>query len=311
MKQLVLFALLVGNSLFSQGQQWANRSRQPDFQKFYLLLTKWQQSRFTTADGQLMTQRFWIDGRKGILLHEWHPVLDTAGRRNWFYQMQIPLYTLDSITQKQFDGMLFFHATKVPMVSAKFDTIQQQYIPQSPQAHYTIFMRTGEVRNLPWQLFSCLNGARASYQKSMPKSATDLIDAAVYSYFARRGYLREIVSLIGADNKLFVGKCAICNGTKAACARYVKDFAHAAFSPQDSLMDGFQAANTEERLRRLERIVEQAVQLYYYDYPGFTDTDVQYWETELADQRKRSMRIAPGRKCASCDGACKPKKSTL
>ena len=311
MKKFFLISLLAGTSLLLQAQWWTTEPRRSEFRQFYLLLTKWQKPVFTAPSGQVMAQRFSMEERNGILRHEWHPVQDTAGVEHWSNRTEIPLYTLDSFTQKQFEGMLFIHAAKTPMVSYGFDTLQRQYIVQDNPTHYTLFMRTSEVRNLPWQLLSSLNAARASYQRYLPKGPTDLVTSAVVAYFVRRGYPSSFVANMGADQSLYVGKCLICNGTKAACTQYVKLAENAATIPQDeSIVEGFSTASKEERLRRLEWIVEQAITRYFYDYPGFTDLDIQHWNEKLEEQRKRSMSLAAGRKCASCDGATR-KKSPL
>jgi hypothetical protein len=56
-------------------------------------------------------------------------------------------------------------------------------------------------------------------------------------------------------------------------------------------------------MRALETLVRNAVD-EFYNKNNFSKDEVQNSQAIISAERKKSMGIAGGKKCASCDGAC-------
>lgn len=104
-------------------------------------------------------------------------------------------------------------------------------------------------------------------------------------------------------NKLFVGKCNICTGSKAGFDEYAK-------APRILILQDFYSdttilsKDTEKALKALEKLVASCVD-YFYTQQQFTAAQKEKIQQLLTKEKQRSAMIAPGRFCASCEGSCK------
>lgn len=97
----------------------------------------------------------------------------------------------------------------------------------------------------------------------------------------------------------------ICSGTQDAFSKYVEtrtvdtDFTNQTYDLRVPLFGD----NQEGQMAALEKLVNEAVKDYYDNY-NFSKAEIERMKAMLNLERKKSMSIAGGKKCASCDGAC-------
>lgn len=136
-------------------------------------------------------------------------------------------------------------------------------------------------------------------------STRQLVAVAVFDYINQRLYNSKGIKKVLDNKSLYIGKCMICSGTQDAFVRYVKtrtvdtDFTNQTYDLRVPLFGD----NQEEQMTALEKLVNEAVKDYYDNY-NFSKAEIERMKTILNLERKNSMSIAGGKKCASCDGAC-------
>ena len=107
---------------------------------------------------------------------------------------------------------------------------------------------------------------------------------------------------VADDNALFVGKCNICEGVRAAFSKY-----GARVNQNDAAYQsvaGFDQADKEVRLQALEKLVGQFVDDYYVNHK-YSATARDAMQQQLEKNAAKNKQMANVKYCASCTGSCK------
>jgi len=137
---------------------------------------------------------------------------------------------------------------------------------------------------------------------------------AVTSGLAENQVPDSIANRLLGNNKLWVGKCPICDNVKAGLREYIKsekttDTRQAALATGQ--LDMLTSTNDSIAKAGLKDLVDMYVQRYY-KVLNMPEAEIAAMDEQLLGGRKQGMSVAGGADgfyCASCDGAChKPDK---
>jgi hypothetical protein len=295
--------LLPALPAFSQpGQEPLNNFSLRSIQQ---LLEKWKHPVYYDETGKVLQQQIWVSERQqslyiGLRIH--HPEDSTITDRPWYMVTRVPLLAVDTIFMNYSDSLLLFETR--PSRVSHFH--MGSYLA-GRGGGAELRARLPEVRNLAGQIMGHLRDYQRQQGRRVPATARELVSRAVYDYIAQRSYLTEEVKKLDSIRELFVPKCQICEGSRQGFRDYVKftsvtrDVSNHTFDLRTNLFNG----TTDERMKALEQLVSEAVS-EYYENSVFSDVILKQLKAMLNAERKKSMAIAGGKKCASCDGACTP-----
>jgi hypothetical protein len=172
-------------------------------------------------------------------------------------------------------------------------------------------MKLGTVRNLGGRMlllfraYGATNMEACTENRVMLTDAKSLLSMAVFQHFIRLNVSQSDAEKLLSDpyNFLFVGKCKICDGTRAGISTYLRFYETTAGQSyeNDKLIKW---GTKEEALAELETLVSEAVDKYL-SLHGYTEEELTTLREMLKRERQRSMDMTNAKACASCDGACK------
>lgn len=295
--------LLPALTLFSQsGKEPLNHSGLRTIQQ---LLDKWKHPVYYDDQGDALEQKVWISERQQslfIALRRRDPEDSTAADGPWFMVTRVPLLAIDTIYMNYSDSLLLFETR--PSRVSHFH--MGSYLA-GRGGGAELRARLPEVRNLAGQIMIHLRDYQRQQGRQVPATARELVSRAVYDYMVQRSFLTAEVKKLAAQNDLFIPKCQICDGSRQGFRDYEKftditiDVSNHTFDLRTGLFNG----TAEERMKSLEQLVSEAVS-EYYENSVFSEATLKKLRAMLNTERKKSMALAGGKKCASCDGACTP-----
>ena len=135
-------------------------------------------------------------------------------------------------------------------------------------------------------------------------SARDIVEDAVFSLLKLMAPSKEQVKHVLKNSKLFIPKCNLCSGSKAAFEEYMKK-AGAVPTPDYAAL--FNSPNHDVQFKELQTLVETAIRHYLEDN-SFSAEETKEIKEKLSQERLRSMKNLHVKKCATCDGAAEERK---
>ena len=295
MTRLFLSALLFLNTLFGFAQEKNDYLRQinsSELSRAQSLISDFAHTFYTETDGTLWQQDIQVHEKRGFIIYKLRPAKDSL-LENWAITQQIPLLRIDTIYQDYKDTSVTLGSNHA-FVQVFSDN------KNFSQSSLNFHARIQWVRNMSGQLWEGIRFCKKQKLKNL--TARETVREAVLQYLIKEQYPTNLIHRLLADNSLYVGKCNICNGTKDAFSDYVYAIKNTN-SLQSELSTGLRSDNRDTKMRALETLVRNAVDEFYYQN-NFSKDEVQNSQAIISAERKKSMGIAGGKKCASCDGAC-------
>jgi hypothetical protein len=263
------------------------------------LLQKWKHITYYDDQQEPWEQFIKVDERDMMIYYLLRPYRENDTTNTWWISHHIPLLCIDTVTMNYKDSTLTFHTTgdKIGAFQGAFKAGNNKQV--------SIHMQLPKVRNLAGQLDMYIQSYQQKRKIVVIPSARQLIAVAVFDYINQRLYNSKEIKKVLDNKALYIGKCMICSGTQDAFGKYVQtrtvdtDFTNQTYDIRVSLFGD----NQEEQMTALEKLVNEAVKDYYDNY-NFSEVEIERMKAMLNLERKKSMSIAGGKKCASCDGAC-------
>ncbi len=153
-----------------------------------------------------------------------------------------------------------------------------------------------------WLVSSSFFSSIDEPEKDKLPSVKDFMFDAVKEGLVEMNFMRWQCKEIGGNAGFFIPKCVICDATRRA-------FKEVAEIPEDStrtvnyrrvLTSG--PADEPFRLQAFDELIQELVKNHYVRLE-FTQEQVDAMNKKLNAEKKKSMALANGRKCPSCDGA--------
>lgn len=303
--RLIGLLLLWGIAGFTAGAQPGKEVlNNSELRTMQYLLDTWKHKVYYDESGEPMEQEVRISERQQAVYIYVRPYREDNASAEWLAVHRISLPAIDSISMNYRDSLLVFHTREKGVGHFHMGS----YLAATGR-EASLHARLPEVRNLSGQLLNRLRYYQQQHPVKAPENARQLVSAAVYNYLWARNYNTAQVADLDTINALFIAKCQICEGSRQG----FRDYAQKSTVTDDAtrhtfdLRVGLFTGTTEERLAALERLVSEAVKEYYTSRL-FSASDIEKLQGMLSSERKKSMSLAGGRKCASCDGACTPGK---
>lgn len=131
-------------------------------------------------------------------------------------------------------------------------------------------------------------------------TARQILETAVYEYLQLIAPGKAQLEQVMQQPSLFVAKCQLCTGSKAAFQRYYRLAGSVATTHYPDL---FGSSGKEAQFQQLQSLVAAAVKYYLSKHP-LTAAERTAIQQKLEAERLRSMNRLKIKQCASCDGAC-------
>ena len=133
--------------------------------------------------------------------------------------------------------------------------------------------------------------------------ARQFMQTAVLEFLTQNRFNHTGAKKISEDYSLFVGKCKICEGSRAGFVQY------AAAPPNTEPIPAYSdtalfSADKETRLKALELLVNKAVAAAFKKH-RFNKKQRKAMQAKLEAEKQRSSMMTNGRYCASCTGSCR------
>ena len=264
------------------------------------LLKQWQHNQYIDDKGQIIEQQVQVSEKQQALLISIRNYREGNTSTDWEELYRIPLMAIDTITMNYKDSLLLFHT------SGNYVRLFKGGNTFSGKTDLAkLHAQLPKVRNLSGQILRNLRYYQKTNKKPLPVTARQLVKEAVYDFIYQRKYNEYQVKKLINMQELFIPKCQICEGTRQAFRIYaseeqaggdttiiIKDIRFLLFT-----------GTKDERLQSLEILVGEAVD-EFYENAVYSDSEKIQMKEMLSAERKKSMALANGRKCASCDGAC-------
>lgn len=294
---------------------WAvsfSANSQPSNEKLYnselagmqYLLETWKHKVYLDESAVPMEQKVRIsESQKAIYIYV-RPFQENNVSAGWQVVHRISLPAIDSISMNYRDSLLVFHTREEGVRHFHMGS----YLAATGREAF-LRARLPEVRNLSGQLLWRLRYYQRLNPVKVPATARELVSSAVYNFLSARNYNTKQVAALDTLNTLYISKCQICEGSRQGFRLYAEksyvtnDVTNHTFDLRVALFSG----SHEERMSALETLVTEAVKEFYTSL-CFSPSDIERLQDMLNAERKKSMTLTAGKKCASCDGACKPGK---
>lgn len=148
---------------------------------------------------------------------------------------------------------------------------------------------------------SYISPKKSDEDKKLPSVREFMFDAVKLGLI-EMNFMRWQCQTISEINGYFIPKCVICDATRSA-------FKEVAKIPQDSTKTVnyrrvLTSGSPEEpfRLEAFDELIQELVKNHYARLE-FTQDQVDAMNEKLNAEKKKSMALANGRKCPSCDGS--------
>ena len=253
----------------------------------------------TDRTGEKWKQSIEVDEISLEILYQLWPAAGPDSGRLFSYR--IPVMDIDSIAGNHKDSTLVF-LTRSPRI---FHLVEYD-IDTSFVSSVTTYMRVMGVRNLVPRLNAAVRNFQQYRRSHRPDQANELVEAALFRLLSIRRFNNADVRKLYLNDSLFVPKCRLCAGARAAFKRYAQ-FARVSDPTPPEWEMGLMSPVLEEQKWMLEKLLNTALQEYYSGTEFFTESEVAAMQSKIAGERKTSMRIASGKQCPICDGAAQSK----
>lgn len=298
MRKLFLFALLHLSTsfLFAQEKPSANLKEvsNSDLRGAQIIISDFAHKYYLLSNGILWQQEVHINEAKGIIECKTRPAADSL-KNEWKIIQQIPILRIDTIYHTTADSTVTFISNYPFAQNYSLGTV-------SHHLYFRFHAKIWSIRNISWQIWRHLNEYKQ--QKLKELTARETIKEAVLDYLLKYQYNTVLTQKLLSNNKLYISKCNICNGTKDALSSFSKAMIDIKWKATDYLSDSLNNENHEIQMSALESLVNRSVNTFYITH-NFSKTQIIKSQALLTTERKKSMGIAGGKKCASCDGSCK------
>lgn len=134
-------------------------------------------------------------------------------------------------------------------------------------------------------------------EKENNSSAKEIVEEAVFSLLEQMLPSKQQVKYVLSSSKLFVPKCNLCAGSKAAFQRYERQ---AGSVPTTNYTVLFSSTDDDARFSELQVMVETAMK-HFFSSNTFTSEQKNAIKEKLKAERLRSMTNLHVKKCATCD----------
>ncbi len=298
MQKIVLSILLFLNTLFAVAQEkkkdYLKDIKSFEIRKAQSIISEFGHDYYSLSNGKLWQQAVHINEVQGFIECKARPAADSA-MDDWKIIQRIPLLRIDTIYHSYDDSTITF-ICNYPFA--------EQYTNGEASRHlyFRFHAKVWKIRNISWQIWNDLSNYKQNKLKEL--TARETVQESVLNYLLKHQYTALLTQQLLASNKIFVSKCNICNGTKDALSNFSKAVKDIKWKANDDLIDSLKNENHNVQMRALETLVSRAVDDFYIQN-NFSKEEIQRSQTLLAAERKKSMGLASGKKCASCDGACK------
>jgi hypothetical protein len=293
----LLFSLINANSQESN-LKVQEQIKDPNLKKLYALLIDLIPQKYFDWEDEAWEQKLIMDEDNRLIYYKIRPYSENNKSHSWYAAYHIPLLCVDNMTMNIKESSLTFlsEGDKIGIFQGGYRVGFRNTI--------SIRINSDDV-NVLKKLKKHLKNSQKENKAIKPERAKDLIGDAVYSYLKQRDYQTSAVKKLLVNNKLYIPKCQICEGTKKGFTKYTEN-TNITFDLTNQTHDlrvGLFWGTIEEQLLSLEKLVEEAIKEYYL-INAFSDQQIAEMKSLLESERKRSMAMTSGKKCASCDGAC-------
>lgn len=134
-------------------------------------------------------------------------------------------------------------------------------------------------------------------------TANAFMKAAVLEGLQKNNFDIDLAQKVSVNYALFVGKCKICEGVKAAFSAYAKNTSlnkDIVYFKEPLLTD----KDVEVRLKALEKLVQEYVEAYYIQH-SYLEEEKTIMRNALEKEANNSKMMTNAKYCASCTGSCK------
>lgn len=223
---------------------------------------------------------------------------------NWYITHDIPVLLIDTIylNKKISDSTI--------TIKAKTNNSIGSYLRSNLSAWNSDLDITLNKKVLENNFVTLFNTYINNLQKDLltkdgfPSSARKAVEEAVFNYLWGYKYNTESISKLIADNSNFIVKCQLCEGAKSAFKKYVAAYKVTTVNPPSAFSELFTATEKEVKQKSLQDVINTAMNEYYNSAEEFYNkSEITKLQSQIVDERKKSMTIAGGKKCAICDGA--------
>jgi hypothetical protein len=297
MRKIFLFALLhlSISFLFAQEKPFVNLKEMSNagLRSAQAIISNFAHKYYLLSNGILWQQEVHINEAQGIIECKARPAADSS-KNEWNTIQRIPLLRVDSIYHTAADSTVTFISNYPFAENYSLGTV-------SHRLYFTFHAKIWSIRNISWQIWNHLNEYKQ--QKLKELTARETIKESVLDYLLKHQYNVLLTQKLLSNNKLYVGKCNICNGTKDALSSFSKAMIDIKWKIMDDLSDSLNIENHEVQMSALESLVNRSINAFYIVH-NFSKEQIIKSQALLTAEKKKSMGIAAGKKCASCDGAC-------
>lgn len=297
MQKALFSALLLLSTLFVSAQEkkdYLKGINSSDLRSAQTIISGFAHEYYLLSNGKLWQQDIHINEARGYIECKARPAADSA-LDDWKIIQRIPLLRIDTIYHTSDDSSVTF-ITNYPFAE------EYSFGQASRHLYFKFRASVWKIRNISGQLWGHISNYKQKKLKAL--TAREMVQESVLNYLLKHQYSTLLTQKLQVNNKLYVSKCNICNGTKDALSDFSKAMTAIKWKTNDDLIDSLKNENHDVQMRALETLVSRAVHDFYIQY-NFSKKEIEKSQALLAAERKKSMNIASGKKCASCDGACK------
>jgi hypothetical protein len=298
MQKIVLSALLLLNAFFVVAQQkkkdYLKEINSFELKSAQAIISEFAYEYYVKSNRKLWQQVVRINEAQGYIECKARPATDSA-LDDWKIIQRIALLRIDTIYHTYDDSSVTF-LTNYPFAD------ENSFGEASRHLHFRFHAKVWNIRNISWQIWNHISKYKQKKLKEL--TARETVQESVLQYLFKHQYSALLTQQLLANNKLYVSKCNICNGTKDALSGFSKALKDVKWKANDDLVDSLKNENQDVQMRALETLVSRAVDDFYIQN-NFSKKEIEKSQALLAAERKKSMGLAGGKKCASCDGACK------
>ncbi len=300
MKKSILYLLLLivlTNSI--QGQTNVSpfiKAQQALAQSVGLLTTHYSKT-FTDAQDNTWKQLVSWRAEDSCIVYKMAPFEeDSPNDTSWYITHVIPVLQIDSLYGNYQDSTLTFSMKGYDIRSYQQDRLAAQ------NNFIRIHMPVGWVRNFVPRVNTGIKAYQQTFGNQVPNNARQIVSKSVYAFISRHQFNSDDVKKLLNQTNLYITKCQLCEGTRDAFRNYLTDIKITEPTNPDWEI-GLLSPVQEEQMIVLEKMVNTAIVEYYQSNAGFTKAQIDQMDTMVKNERKASMQLANGKKCASCDGA--------
>lgn len=288
-------------SLFLLWQPVDARQREniPDLGQAAQLMKQALCAEVTDKTGEKWKQSIEVDGMALEILYRLQPAAGPDSGRIFSYR--IPVMDIDSITGNHPDSTLVFFTRSPSIVHDIAGDMDTSHV-----ASVTTYMRVMGVRNLIPRLLQKVQEFQKYRRAHRSRQSDEIVEEALFQFLYNNQFHPADTRRLYLNDSLFVPKCRLCAGARAAFKRY-SQWSEITEATDPNWEIGLLSPVLAEQKLVLEKLLNVSLQEYYTGNEFFTESEVAGMISIIAGERKVSMRIASGKQCPICDGAAQSK----